>query len=271
MLPTFVIGLREGLEAALIVGIIAAFLTRNGDRRSLRLMWLGVFGAVAFSFGLAAVIQVTNHRASFRTRELIEGALTLVAVAGVSYMILWMKHHAGELREELETKASAAIAGRSALALIATAFFAVIREGIETAIFLIAAFAQSNNPQAAGTGAILGVALAVAIGLGVYRGGLRFDLRRFFRVTGILLVFIAAGLVSSAVHEFTEAGFITFGTTPAINLSTLIPPGTLRGGLLGAFLGLEPVPTYVEVCSWFTFFIPMVWLTTRTPRTAVVA
>jgi high-affinity iron transporter len=150
------------------------------------------------------------------------------------------------------------------------AFFAVLREGLETAIFMLAAFQSSTNPLATGAGAVLGVVAAVALGYALYRGGVRINLARFFRVTGFVLVLVAAGLLASAVHEFAEAGVITSFQEPAVNLSWLIAPGTVRASLITGMLGLQPVPTVAEIGAWLLFAIPMslfvLWPQPRRPQ-----
>ena len=269
MLTTFVIGLREGLEAALIVGIIAAFLIRRGARQALRPMWLGVAAAVSLSAIGAIGLHVANRSLTLQARETMEGALALVAVAGISYMIVWMHRHSATLRADLEGRADSALTTGSVAAIVTMAFVAVLREGLETAIFLLATFENINSPAAAASGAALGIVLAVALGYGIYRGGVRINLRRFFRVTGIVLVIVAAGLLAAAVHEFAEAGVITFLQNPAVDLSWLIAPGTVRSSLLTAFFGFQPVPTVAEVVVWAAFLIPMVIYVTGlrlTPR-----
>ena len=266
MLTTFVIGLREGLEASLIVVIIAAFLTRNAERRSVRLMWIGVAAAVGLCLALAAGLQAFNQTLQPGAQQMMEGILALVAVAGVTYMIVWMRRHSRTLRSDLEDRARDALARRSALALVGMAFLAVIREGIETAVFLMATLGQASSALMGAAGAVLGVAVAVAIGYGIYRGGVRIDLGRFFKITGVLLVVVAAGLVSTAVHEFTEAGLLAVGTSPALDLTWLVKPGTIRAGLLTGFLGLQPVPTYAEAIAWMAFALPMVWYVAQRRR-----
>ena len=258
MLTTFVIGLREGLEAALIVGIIGAFIVKRGDRRALRPMWWGVAAAVVLSAGSAIALHVANRSLTLRAREATEGGLTLVAVAGITYMIVWMRRHSAALKSHLESKAGGALEAGSVTAIIGMAFVAVLREGLETAVFLLATLGNSASPVPGALGALLGILVAVAIGYGIYRGGIRVDLRRFFRVTGVVLVIVAAGLLASAVHELAEAGVITFLQVPAIDLSWLIAPGSVRSSLLTAFLGFQPVPTIAEVLAWALFLIPMV-------------
>lgn len=258
MLTTFVIGLREGLEAALIVGIIAAFLIRRGDRHALRPMWWGVAAAVGLSLGAALVLHAANRALDFRARETMEGVLALVAVAGITYMIVWMRRHSAHLRDDLEARAGSAIATGSIAAVAGMAFVAVLREGLETAIFLLAILGDTTTPAVGFTGAILGIAVAVAIGYGIYRGGITIDLRRFFRVTGVALVVVAAGLLATAVHDLSEAGVITILQGSAFDLSWLVAPGTIRSSLITAFLGFQPVPTFAEILVWMAFVTPMV-------------
>jgi len=257
MLTTFAIGLREGLEAALVVGIIAAFLIRRGHREALRPMWWGVAAALAVSAVTALALFVANRSLTLQVREAVEGLLTLVAVVGVSYMIVWMRRHAETLRADLESKASAAFEAGSVAAIAGLAFVAVAREGLETAVFLLALLENSADPQLGAAGAAAGIAVAVAVGYGVYRGGVAVDLRRFFLVTGAILVVVAAGLVASAVHELAEAGVISVLQTPAVDLSSFIRPESVWSSLLTAFIGLQPVPTFAEIVAWGAFLVPM--------------
>ncbi len=272
MLPTFVIGLREGLEASLIVGVIAAFLIQRGERRALRYVALGVAIAIGLCTGIAIILRLVGEQLPLRQREAMEGVLALIAVAGVTYMVVWMRRHARELRGSLEAHAERAILAGSVLALVGMAFFAVLREGLETAVFLLAAFGSSTDPFATGLGAVLGVAVAIALGYGIYRGGVRLNLSRFFRLTGLVLVLVAAGLLSSAVHEFAEAGVITAWQQSAIDLSWLVAPGSVRASLITGMLGLQPVPTTAEVLVWLAYAIPMglyvAWPQAQTGRTA---
>ena len=273
MLTTFVIGLREGLEAALIVGIIAAFLIQRGQRQALRPMWLGVAGAVALSGGAAIALHAANRALTLQARETMEGVLALVAVAGITYMIIWMHRHSAQLKARLENQAASALTTGSVAAMAGMAFVAVLREGLETAIFLLATFENVNSPLAAASGAILGILTAVVLGYAIYRGGVRINLRRFFRITGVVLVVVAAGLLSAAVHEFAEAGIITFLQRPALDLSWLIAPGTVWSSLFTALFGFQPVPTVAEVVAWAVFLVPMVLyvsgFTFRRPKLAV--
>jgi high-affinity iron transporter len=257
MLPTFVIGLREGLEASLIVGIIAAFLIQRGERRALRPVWAGIAAAIGICAAVAIALNAVGRSLPLRQREALEGTLALVAIAGVTYMVVWMRRHARELRRTLESQAESALVRGSVFALVVMAFLAVLREGVETAVFMLSAFQSSSNPAATGTGAILGVLVAVALGYALYRGGIRINLSRFFRVTGFVLVLVAAGLLAAAAHGFAEAGVLTVLGQRAVDLSWLVAPGTVRGALLTGMLGFQSVPTVAEVSVWLLYAVPM--------------
>jgi high-affinity iron transporter len=257
VLPTFIIGLREGLEASLIIGIIAAFLIQRGDRKALRPMWYGVALALALCLGVAAILEAVDRALPHKQQEGLETVLALVAVVGVTYMVVWMKRHSRELKGSLERSAESALVLGSAWALIGMAFFAVLREGLETAVFLLAVFGNSTNPAATGTGAVLGIALAVGLGFAIYKGGVRINLSRFFRFTGFVLVLVAAGLLSSAVHTAHEAGWTALLQAQAFDLRWLVAPGSVRAALLTGMLGLQPIPTVGETMAWLLYAIPM--------------
>ena len=270
MLATFVIGLREGLEAALIVGIVAAFLRREGRSDTLRLVWLGVGAAVAICTAVAVGLQLVAASLPQAQQEVLETVIGTIAVGMVTYMIVWMRRHARDLKKHLEGAAGSALASGTAWALVGMAFLAVLREGFETAVFLLAAFQASTSALAAGLGALAGIVVAVAIGYGIYRGGVRIDLARFFRLTGLVLVLVASGLVASALHTAHEAGWVEIGQATGLDLSGLIQPGTPLAALITGILGLQPKPTVIELAGWLAYFIPMglfvMWPQRRSPR-----
>lgn len=263
-LPTvqFVIGLREGVEAALIVGIVGAFLAQQGRRDALRWMWLGVAAAVTACVAVAVVLQIVNEALPQQQQEQLETVIALIAVVMVTFMIVWMRRHARGMAGELRANAATALAAGSAWGLIAMAFLAVLREGIETAFFLIATF-QSESTQistlSASLGALAGIAVAVLIGWGIFRGGMKLNLTRFFRITAVFLVLIAAGLVAGAMHTAHASGWINFGQAQAFDLSWLVKPDadSVVSGLLTGLLGLQPFPTVVETVGWLVYAIPM--------------
>jgi len=257
LIPTYVIGLREGLEAALIVSIVAAFLNRQGQRQALRYVWLGVAIAVVLCTAAGVALQLLDEQLPQQGQEQLETIIGVCAVLIVSLMIFWMRRNAAGLRGEIERSAAAALATGSVAGLVAMAFFAVLREGLETAVFLLAAFQASSNPLTAGLGAVLGILTAVVIGAGLYRGGIRINLARFFKVTAVFLVLIAAGLLASAVHTGHEGGWINSLQGQALDLSWLVVPGTVTSSLLTGMLGLQPHPTYGEVGAYLIYAVPM--------------
>jgi high-affinity iron transporter len=257
MLPTFVIGLREGVEAALIVGIIAAFLRQEGRRDALRWMWAGIVLASAICIAGGVALELVSRSLPQRRQEELETVIGAVAVAAVTFMIVWMRRNARGLRRALEGRASNALAQGSVVALVAMAFFAIIREGFETSVFLLAAFDSSTSPVAAGGGAVFGVVVAIAIGYGIYRGGVRLNLTRFFRITGLVLVLVAAGLVATALHTAHEAGWLNGLQGQAVDLRWLVAPGTVRSSLLTGLFGFQPRPVSAEAIGYLLFAIPM--------------
>jgi FTR1 family protein len=257
VLTTFVIALREGLEASLIVGIIAAFLKRQQRSDALRSMWLGVGLAIALCIAAAVVLRIVDNELPQREQEGLETIIALVAVAMVTYMIVWMTEHARDLKGQLQDQAAGALAQGSATALVLMAFLAVLREGFETAVFLLAAFNDASDPTAAGFGVVLGLAAALALGYGIYRGGVRLNLSRFFRATGVVLVLVAAGLVASSLHTAAEAGWVVGGQGEALDLSAIVRPGTVWESLITGILGIHPEPTVIEVVGWLLYAVPM--------------
>jgi high-affinity iron transporter len=260
LLATFVIGLREGLEAALIVGIVAAFLKQQGGPNAgaaLRWVWIGVISAVLICLAVGITLQIVSADLPQRQQEGLETVIGAVAVAMVTYMVVWMRRHSRDLKGQLEGAAGSALAQGSAKALVAMAFLAVLREGLETAVFLLAAFNASGNGLTAGLGALLGVLVAAVLGYGIYRGGVRINLSRFFRVTGLVLVVVAAGLVMTALHTAHEAGWLNAGQDRLFDISWLVRNGSVQASLITGVLGIQPMPTVVEVIGWLVYLVPV--------------
>ena len=272
MLETFVIGLREGLEGALIIGIVAAFLRQRGRPDALRLMWAGVAIAIAICLAVAVALQLWSASLPEAQQDGLETIVGAAAVVMVTYMIVWMRRHARELKRDLENAAATALAEGTARALIGMAVLAVLREGFETAVFMLAAFNASGSALAAGIGALLGIVVAAGVGYGIYRGGIRLDLARFFRLTGLVLVLVAAGLVATSFHTSQEAGWLHVGQAQILDLSWLVKPGSIVSALLTGVLGLQPRPTVVEGTAWLLYLVPMLvivmWPAARRPAPA---
>jgi high-affinity iron transporter len=266
VLPTFVIGLREGVEASLIVGIVAAFLRQRGATSALRWVWLGVGIAIALCVGVAVILEVVDRNLPQREQEQLETFIAAVAVIMVTSMVVWMARHSRGLKGELEARTASAVADGSVLALVLMAFLAVLREGLETAVFLLSAFQASTNRTASTAGALLGIGIAVVIGVAIYRGGIRINLSRFFLGTGLVLVLVAAGLVSFALHTGHEAGWVEIGQNQLVDLSWLIKPGSVQSALLTGVLGIQPRPTVVEGIGWALYLVPVSAFVLRSSR-----
>ena len=257
MIPTLVIALREGVEASLIIGIIAAFLVREGRQDAMRQMWAGVAIAIALCVGIAVMLRTIGQELPQREQEGLETVIGLIAVAAVTYMIVWMRRNARGIKAALEGSAATALARGSAMALVAMAFLAVLREGFETSVFMLAAFQDASDTSTTGAKAVIGLVAAIAIGIGIYRGGVRLNLNRFFRITGLILVFVAAGLLATSLHTAHEAGWFNELQGQALDLTWLVQPGTISGSLLTGMLGLQPTPTVGETLIYLLYAVPM--------------
>lgn len=265
MLATFIVALREGVEASLIIGIIAAFLVKENRQDALRAMWIGIAAAlvlcVAFGYGVAALDATLPQR----QQEGLETIIALTAVAAITYMIAWMRNNSATLRSSLEHAAAGALAVNSTRALVAVAFLAVLREGFETVVFVLAVFQNSTDIVGARIGVAAGLAAAACLGYAVYRGGVKLHLAKFFRATGIVLVLVAAGLVASGIHTAHEAGWIDVGQRMALDLHAVINPGSVFGALMTAMFGIQPKPTIAELIAWLVYAIPL-FIFTLSPR-----
>lgn len=255
MLATYVIGLREGLEAALIVGIIAAFLKNNGRR--LTGMWIGAVLAVILSIGVGVTLSLVEQSLPQAAQEAMETVIGAVAIFFVTGMLVWMNRHARSMRSELEEQAGAALNDGHAWALALMAFLAVLKEGFETSVFLLATFSASTDAALAALGAILGVVTAVAVGVGIYLGGVRINLSRFFRVTAGFLILVAAGLVVSTLRTAHEAGWVVGGQQRTVDLSAVVTPGSIPSALITGVLGIPADPRLIEVVGWFAYLVPV--------------
>ena len=257
MLATFVIGLREGLEAALIVGIVAGFLRRQGRPGAMRPMWIGVGLAIAICVAVGVVLEVVSAELPQAGQEAMSTIIGLVAVGMVTYMIFWMRSHARGMRRELEGAAAAAVDRGSSAALVSMAFLAVLREGFETAVFLVAQFTSSVAPVSTVGGAVLGIVVSVALGYAIYRGSVRIDLGRFFTATAVVLVIVAAGILITAAHTAHGAGWVSFGQSRLVDLSGVVAYGTPVYSVVTGVLGIQPQPTVLEGFVWVIYLVPM--------------
>lgn len=261
MLSAFLVMLREGLEAALIVGIIAGYLARTGRSDWLPAVWIGVLLAIAISLFAGAAVLLVSAQFPQRTQELFEAIVGAVAVVILISMIFWMRKAARSIRKTMEHDIDRALAeSRGPVwALIGLSFFTVAREGLESVFFLIALYQQSPGPQSL-TGALLGIAAAAALGFAIFRGGLRLDLRLFFRWTGVVIILVAAGLASGVLRSLHEAGVWNLLQQPVWDLTRSLPVTSVAGTILSGLFGYHDAPVLGEVLVWALTLGITLWL-----------
>jgi high-affinity iron transporter len=274
-------GLREGVEAALIVSIILAYLARTGNQRHFGRIWVGTGGALALSIAVGLVLWVTIRGLEEPAEQIFEGLATLLAAGVVTWMLFWMRRTAANIKGELQAGVDRALTEGGIWGLAILAFTAVIREGIETSLFLLGQVtaASAADAGAASTllGALIGIVIAVALGYGFYHGARVINLRTFFTWTGAALIFIAAGLLSYAVHELVETGWIGIGTTAAFDIGGVLPhagdpaevgPIVVLGQLLRALFGYSSRPEWITLIVWLTYLVVVLSLYLRPVKPA---
>jgi len=275
VLATFLIGLREGLEAALVVGILVAYLTRLGRRDVLPRLWAGIALAIALALGIGAILTFGAYALTFEAQELIGGLLSLLTVAMVTWMIFWMQKTARTLKRSLEGGIDRALSTGGAWAIVAIGFISVAREGIETTLLLWSMVQSFGDAPSALLGALLGLAAAVVLGWLLARGMVRIDLRVFFAWTGAFLVIVAAGVLAYAIHDLQEAGALPGPFTAvapldpatgavavgwsafpfgwAFDVTGAIPPGSPLAAILQATVGFMPQMSWLQVVAWVLY------------------
>lgn len=257
MLAPFLIMLREGLEAALIVGIIAGYLTKTGRGAWMPAVWIGVFLAVALALFSGAALQMVSASFPQKVQEFFEAIVGIVAVAVLLSMVLWMRKAARTMGRDLRASVDKALAESRAApewALIAMVFLAVAREGLETVFFLLAIFQQSPDAGAP-LGALLGLIVSAAVGYGIYAGALRLNLSLFFRWTGIFIIFVAAGLLAGSLKALHEAGIWNGLQAQLYDLSAILPETSPLGTVLSGLLGYRDAPTMGEAGLYLLFLV----------------
>ncbi|MEW2218947.1 iron uptake transporter permease EfeU [Streptomyces sp. NPDC006990] len=253
MLGNYLIGLREGLEASLVVCILVAYLVKTGRRDALRPVWLGIAAACAISLGFGAALEFGSQELTFEAQEALGGSLSILAVGLVTWMVFWMRRTARHLKSELHGKLDAALQMGTG-ALVATALLAVGREGLETALFVWASVRASGEGSTTPlAGVLLGLATAVVLGWLFYRGALRINLARFFTWTGAMLVVVAAGVLAYGVHDLQEARFLGGLSTKAFDISSAVPPDSWYGTLLKGVFNFQPDPTVLQLVVWVLY------------------
>jgi high-affinity iron transporter len=254
MLSTFIIALREGLEAALIVGILVAYIVRTDRRHFLKPLWAGVGVALAATLGLGAVLSFTAAELTDRGEELFAGITSFAAVGLVTWMVFWMKRTARNLRNELHGKVDGALVG-GPISLALVAFFAVAREGLETALFVYTNFKTVGVASTSTIGLVLGLALAVFLGYAIYNRSVKLDLSKFFKITGVALIIIAAGVLSYGIHEFQELGYLPGVDNFLWDVTPWIAKESILGSLLGGLVGFDTTTSFVQFIGWSIYLV----------------
>jgi high-affinity iron transporter len=265
VLANFLIGLREGLEAGLVVGILIAYVVKIGRRDVLPRIWLGVAIAVLLSLGLGCLLTFGTYGLSFQAQELIGGLLSIVAAGFVTWMIFWMLRTARGLSRELRSEVDSHLAG-AGWGLVVVAFLAVGREGIETALFIWAAVQASGSTTLPLVGATLGILVSVLLAYLIYRGVLSINLTRFFTVTGAFLIVVAGGVLAYGVHDLQEAAFLPGLNTLAFDVSAAVPPDSWYGTLLKGVFNFSPATTVLEAVAWVAYVLPVMFVFLRSAR-----
>jgi high-affinity iron transporter len=251
VLANALIGLREGLEAGLVVGVLVAFLNKLDRRDVLPRLWIGIAGAIVISLGVGAILTFGPYGMSSQAQEALGGSLSIAAVGLVTWMIFWMARHARHLKGELQGQLATALAG-SAAAIVLLGIISVGREGVETALFVWASITSSGQAQLGSIGAILGILASVVISYLIYRGFVRINLSRFFFWTGLFLVLVAAGVFAYGLGDLQEAGVLPAGPA-AYNLNAVIPASSWYGTLLGGLFQFKADPSWLQVIGWLAY------------------
>lgn len=264
MLAPFLIMFREGVEAALIVGIIASYLRQTGRTHLMKGIWVGIVLATLMCLAIAILLQATTGDFPQQEQELFAGVIAIVAVLVLTWMVFWMKKAGRSMKSELQSQIESAIqsdvqSDKWGLALVGMAFFAVAREGLETVVFLMATFQQNVGLQVP-VGALFGYVAAIAVGVGIYQGGIRINLRKFFKWTGAFIILVAAGLLASAVRALHEAGIWNIGQDVVFDLSGILPTHGVIGSILAGIFGYSDAPTVSEMVAYFGYLIPTMLL-----------
>jgi high-affinity iron transporter len=253
MLGNYLIGLREGLEAALVVSILVVYLQRTNRNNLIRYVRNGVLLAVAMSIAVAIALESISSELAESIEPIFAGIVSFVAVIFVTWMIFWMKSAARTMSSDLKGKLDAAQVSGGELAVAVMAFVAVLREGVETAIFYWAASQASGSAATSLFGLTLGLATAVLLGWGIYRSSASINLPKFFRTTGVLLIFVAAGVLSYGIHEFQEVALLPGDGNVILNLSTLLPENSLITTLLAGIFNISAKTTLLQAVVYLGF------------------
>ncbi|MBK9234196.1 MAG: FTR1 family protein [Anaerolineae bacterium] len=269
MLPAFLLALREGLEAALIVGIVLGVLRKLGHNRQQVSVWQGAVAAIAVSLVAALLLYAVGLKMEGSAEQIFEGVTMLLAAAILTWMIFWMQTQGRRINRELETGVRQAVSGmggnKGHWALFSVAFIAVLREGIETALFLTATTFTAGG-QATLLGALLGLSAAAALGYILFATTRQLNVKRFFQVTSVLLILFAAGLVAHSIHEFNEVGWIPAVVEHLWDTNGLLDENSGLGLILKALFGYNGNPSLTEVLGYVVYWAALIFGVRRLPQ-----
>ena len=265
MLSTFLIALREGLEAALIIGILVAYLVKTGRNHLLTPLWVGVGLAIAASLALGGFLSFTSAELTPRGEEFFAGTTSFLAVGFVTWMIFWMKRAARGLRDELHGKVDSAV-GAGSLSIAVTAFVAVVREGLETALFIYTNFKTVGAASSATIGLILGLALAVALGYLIYNRSVKINLSKFFQITGTALVVVAAGVLSYGIHEYQELGWLPGAESFIWDVTSWMAKDSILATVLAGSIGFDTTTSWLQFLVAGAYIAVILWLYLKPAR-----
>lgn len=263
MFSNYLIGLREGIEAALVVSILLTYLVRTDRKPLIRFVWYGVGTAVLVSILIAVGLETISGELSETLEPIFAGIVSFVAVGFVTWMIFWMKRSARTISSDLRNQLDNAAVSGGAIAVAAMAFVAVLREGAETAIFFWAAAHATGNSVASVVGLVLGLGTAVIVGWVFYRSTSTINLSKFFKVTSILLVFVAAGVLSYGIHEFQEVGWLPGEANVLLDLSGVLVEGTFLATLVAGLFNLKPTTTTLQVIGYVGYSVTVLYFLLR--------
>ena len=269
MLANFLIGLREGLEAALVVGILIAYLRKIDQGARTKVIWAGVFAAIAASIAFGSIFTISSVNLEGDSEKWVSGTLSLIAAALITWMVVWLSKKARFLKAELEGSIDRAIATGTA-SLFALAFFAVGREGLETAIFIWNGALATDSTTSILVGTFLGLALSVFLGWLLYLGALKLNIAKFFRYSGLALIIVAAGMLSYAVHEFQEVNFLPGDANKLFDISVVISKEGILGSILKGAFNFTPTPSVLQSLIWTLYVLPVGYLFLRKPKKVTV-
>ena len=262
MLSSFFIAFREGLEAFLIIGIIISYLYKIGEIRYIKHVIFGALSAIVVSIGLAFIFELLLGGFEGKVEQIFEGSIMLLAVIVLTYMLFWMNNQAKKIKSDIETSVDKAIDKGRVFSLFFLGFIVVLREGAETVLFFRALSFQSSSRELM-MGGVIGIISSIVLALIFFVSTRKVNLSLFFRITAILIMFIAAGLLATSTHEFQEAGIISVIKDNVYDISGFISQDSITGGILRSLFGYNPSPSLLEIVIYLVYITVILFLIRR--------